>query len=146
MTNAGVTDQNTEHHNDRPRCATANTTANTNNSLDEELNVSNPLGNFNFNFNIDLNEFDILPKITDKLLIDENVCLTCSKGCEKQTLTCYICQLTVHYCCYPTESEGKPLARGNFENLAKFKRHKWFCKDCEQVDISSHVKKQLYTV
>ena len=98
--------------------------------------VSSPLGNPKFAniFNI-----AISPKKPEVLLIEDNVCLKCNRGCEGEILSCYICNLAAHYCCYPSQctDDLKTLARGNFEKAISFKQHKWFCQDCSKLTFNN---------
>ena len=122
-----------------------------NTSEAETETVSNPLGNSNFDYNLLAFSF----KKPDTLYIENSVCLKCSRGCENETLTCYLCKLAVHYCCYPSQctDELKTLAKGNFKNVNTFKQHKWFCKDCSKLtfqnvseSISSSFNEQLMKI
>ena len=105
--------------------------------------VSNPLGPtfcITNHASKDITEVSMSPDFVftntfnDQLYIEDGKCLKCE--CDdigSETLSCYICELKVHYCCYPSQGgsqSDKILASTSFGNAEKFANHKWFCSQC----------------
>ena len=70
-------------------------------------------------------------------------CTNCKKSCKKESLTCSICSLTVHYKCYPCQAykgttgtlKRKIMAPSTFNTLKKISNFFWRCKNCEGMDV-----------
>ena len=70
----------------------------------------------------------------------DSLCVKCRKTVsETEVLTCYLCKLAVHYCCYKGQrSQGKNMAmcKTDFDKLSKSKNNKWFCNGCSRISFN----------
>lgn len=98
------------------------------------------------NFSIILDDNFTLASVKNASLGKETIdhenskCLTCNNSCKNETLCCAICQLEVHYSCYPTETsaEGKydkPMNSSTFKTLNGLNNVTWICKGCNSTNI-----------
>ena len=87
----------------------------------------------------------------------DGLCVKCIKAVdETEVLTCYLCKLAVHYCCYKgRRGQGKNMAicKTDFDKLSKTKNHKWFCNGCSNISfddilqvISQHTQEKFNEV
>ena len=71
-------------------------------------------------------------------LNENDICLKCKAICsEEDVLSCFVCNLQAHYCCYPSKDTHRPLATTYHKNFKKHTNYRWFCEGCSELNLSN---------
>ena len=66
-------------------------------------------------------------------------CVECKETCEEEILTCFICNLNVHYCCYNSKSLGAQhkMDKMLFDTIKSMKCLSWKCDGCIGIEMEN---------
>ena len=88
-------------------------------------------------------DFSIAPR-KNKGIIDD-YCTKCNADATNLMLTCYLCNLTVHYPCYRGKDQRgtskKGMSKTAFETIGKLRNNKWFCNGCSKISMADILDK-----
>ena len=90
---------------------------------------------------VDLFDFSIAPR--KDLGIVGDFCTKCQADASNHILTCYLCNLSVHYPCYKGKfkDKRKEMPRTTFDTVSKLNNYKWFCNGCSKISIVDILEK-----
>ena len=88
-------------------------------------------------------DFSIAPRKNNGIIDD--YCTKCNADATNLMLTCYLCNLTVHYPCYRGKDQRgtskKGMSKTAFETIGKLRNNKWFCNGCSKISMADILEK-----
>ena len=94
-------------------------------------------------------DFSVVQK--KKQGIVDGICTACTRSdIENETLSCFLCSYKIHYCCYKSRKNKRPICKTTWEKCSSSPNHRWFCNNCSQISfedilqaISAHTKEKV---